>query len=98
MIRFDMAASGRSYFVALAKTKCIPTYFLAVLLAMIGVGKVIAPIISPTMLMDFTACGRILTLAAGLRVAGIKNTAITNLIPALALVIPLSGLWSLLWR
>ena len=74
----------------------IPLPMAAVLLAMFGTGKLIAPVVSTEMLMDFTACGGILTLAAGLRVAGIKNTAITNLIPALVLVMPLSWLWSLL--
>ncbi len=75
----------------------VPIPMLIVLLAMFGVGRLISPIVSPTMLLDFTACGGILTLAAGLRVSGIKSTAITNLIPALILVMPLSWLWSLLW-
>lgn len=74
----------------------IPIPMLVVLLAMSGIGKLIVPIVSPAMLLDFTACGGILTLAAGLRVAGIKNTAITNIIPALVLAMPLSWLWSLL--
>ena len=75
----------------------VPAPMLVVLLAMFGIGRLIAPIVSPTMLLDFTACGGILTLAAGLRVSGIKSTPITNLIPALILVMPLSWLWSLLW-
>ncbi len=75
----------------------VPFPMLAVLLAMFGIGKLIAPLVSAPMLLDFTACGGILTLAAGLRVSGIKNTAITNLIPALILVMPLSWLWSLIW-
>lgn len=74
----------------------IPLPMIAVLLCMFGVGKLIAPVVSPEMLQDFTACGGLLTLAAGLRVADIKNTAITNMIPALVLVLPLSWLWSLL--
>lgn len=74
----------------------IPIPMLAVLLAMSGLGRLIAPVVSQEMLLDFTACGGVLTLAAGLRVAGIKNTAITNMIPALVLVMPLSWLWSLL--
>jgi hypothetical protein len=74
----------------------VPIPMAAVMLAIFGLGKVIAPVVSTEMLMDFTACGGILTIAAGLRVAKIKNTAITNLIPALILVMPMSRLWSLL--
>ena len=47
-------------------------------------------------LRDFIACAGILTVAAGLRVTSIKNTAITNRIPAMLLVMPLSWLWPLL--
>ena len=72
----------------------IPT--VVVMLIMFGVGKLIAPLMTETMLRDFMACGGILTLAAGMRVAGIKKTAIANMIPALALVLPFSALWSLL--
>ena len=66
------------------------------LLLMFGIGKLIAPLTTETMLKDFMACGGILTLAAGLRVAGIKKTAIANMIPALALVLPFSALWNLI--
>lgn len=74
----------------------VPAFMLPVLLLMFGVGRLIAPIVDESMLRDFMACGGILTIAAGMRVSGIRNTAITNLIPALLLVMPLSWLWSLL--
>lgn len=74
----------------------VPAPMVLILMLMFFVGKLIAPIATPEMLRDFTACGGVLTLAAGMRVAGIKNTAITNLIPALVLVMPLSWLWSLI--
>ena len=74
----------------------IPVPMAAILLLLFGVGKLIAPIVTETMLMNFMACGGILTLAAGLRVSGIKSIAITNLIPALVLVMPLTCLWELL--
>ncbi len=74
----------------------VPIPMLCSLLLMFGAGKLIAPLVNAEMLRDFIACGGILTIAAGLRVAGIKNTAITNLIPALVLVMPLSRLWAAL--
>lgn len=56
----------------------------------------LAPYVNPVMLQDFMACGGILTLAAGLRVSGIKNYPLANMIPALALVLPGSVLWMML--
>ncbi|MFV0353268.1 MAG: DUF554 domain-containing protein [Oscillospiraceae bacterium] len=56
----------------------------------------LAPLVSPAMLQNFVACGGVLTLAAGLRVAGIKNTPIANMVPALVLILPLSALWEML--
>lgn len=41
----------------------------------------------------FVACGGILTMAAGLRVAQIKQIAIGNMIPSLILIFPLSLWW-----
>jgi uncharacterized membrane protein YqgA involved in biofilm formation len=67
-----------------------------ILLSLYFLAGGIAPFVSSTMLLDFMACGGILTIAAGLRVSGIKNTPIGNMIPALVLVMPLSYLWSLL--
>ena len=69
---------------------------MGVMLLLFSLGKVIAPLMSDAMLRDFMACGGILTLVTGLRVAGIKKTPIANMIPALVLVLPLSWLWSLL--
>ena len=79
-----------------AAVAIIPAFMAVVLLAMFLVGHLIAPVVSDQMLQNFTACGGILTLAAGIRVAGIKHTAITNMIPALILVMPMTWLWGLL--
>ena len=75
----------------------VPAPMLASLLLMFCIGKCIAPFVMPEMLLNFTACGGILTLAAGLRVSGIKIVAIMNMIPALLLVMPFTMLWQVLW-
>ena len=72
----------------------IPT--IVIMLALFGLGLLAAPLITETMLRDFMACGGILTFVTGLRVAGVKKTPVANMIPALALVLPFSWLWSLL--
>jgi uncharacterized membrane protein YqgA involved in biofilm formation len=55
----------------------------------------VAPLITPDMMADFTACGGILTIAAGLRIAKIKSVPIVNMIPALLIVFFTSKLWSM---
>lgn len=48
------------------------------------------PLITDTMLANFKACGGIITLAVGLKIAGIKRTRVLNMLPAIALVFPFS--------
>lgn len=55
------------------------------------------PLVSPTMLADFSACGGIIMLATGLRICGIKIFPIVNMLPALLLIMPCSALWSTLF-
>lgn len=64
----------------------------AILLVVFGVGRTLGAWITPAMFADLSACGGILTLAAGMRVAKIKSVPLINLIPALMLVMPFSGI------
>lgn len=68
----------------------------AVLGLLLLAAGLLAPFVTPVMLQDFMACGGILTLAAGLRVSGIKNFPLANMIPALVLALPASALWTAL--
>ena len=45
-----------------------------------------------------SACGGILTMAAGFRVSKIKSVPLVDLMPALILVMPFSALWSSLMQ
>ena len=65
------------------------TFFVA----MFYLARLVLPILSDAMIMDFTACGGILMLATGLRMAKIKDYHIGNMLPALIVVFPLSALW-----
>ena len=69
---------------------------VAVLGILFGAAGMLAPFVPPAMLQDFMACGGVLTMAAGLRVSGIKNVPIANMIPSLLLILPLSAGWLLL--
>ena len=55
----------------------------------------LANVLTPTMFADLSACGGILTMAAGFRVSRIKSMPLVDLMPALLLVLPFSALWSL---
>lgn len=72
----------------------IPLPQVVILLLVFGVGKLLAGVLTPTMFADLSACGGILTMAAGFRVAKIKSVPLVDLMPALILVMPFSALWS----
>lgn len=59
-------------------------YFLA---------STIMPLTTPDMIADFAGCGGIILLATGFRMSHIKQIAVGNMIPAMVLAMPLSGLW-----
>ncbi|WP_419175867.1 DUF554 domain-containing protein [Desulfosediminicola sp.] len=56
--------------------------------------SLVMPLITPEMLADFSACGGMIMLATGLRISGIKQFPVVNMLPALILAMPLSWLWS----
>lgn len=72
----------------------IPLPQVVILLVVFGAGKLLAGVLTPTMFADLSACGGILTMAAGFRVSKIKSVPIIDMIPALILVMPFSMLWS----
>lgn len=82
-------AASLGYIVALiALPQCV------IFLLLFYGAKVIMPLITPDMLADFTACGGVTMLAAGFRIAGLKAFPIANMIPAMALVLAFSDLWT----
>lgn len=51
------------------------------------------PFLTDYMINDFKACGGIMTLAIGLKIAGIKRTRVLNMVPALILCFVFSWMW-----
>ncbi|MFV0436518.1 MAG: DUF554 domain-containing protein [Desulfopila sp.] len=81
-------ASTMGYTVA---TLVIPQVFIQ---AMLFYGAtLIVPYTDPAMLNNFSAGGGIVLLAIGLRICGIQNLPVANMIPALFLVMPLTWCW-----
>lgn len=56
--------------------------------------KLLFPLTSPDMVNDFKACGGLILLATGLRIAKVKDYPIADMIPAMILIWPLSRIWS----
>lgn len=58
--------------------------------------SLLGPWITPAMFADFSGCGGLLMLATGFRMAEIKIYHVADMLPALAIVMPVSYLWGLL--
>ncbi len=65
----------------------------ALFMALYCLAGAILPLTNAAMIGDFKACGGILLLATGLRLAKIKDFPVADMIPAMALVMPVSWLW-----
>ena len=72
-------------------TIAIPQVLLQVGLAMLAI--LILPVVTQTMMDDFSAVGGFIMLATGLRICGIKIFPVANMLPALVLIMPFSYLW-----
>lgn len=67
---------------------------LVIQLALFFSAGLILPLTTAAMQADFAACGGLLMLATGLRIAGIKSFPIADMLPAMILVMPVSALWT----
>lgn len=72
----------------------IPLPQAVILFLVFGAGKLLSGFLTPAMFADLSACGGILTMAAGFRVSKIKSVPLVDLMPALILVMPFSALWT----
>ena len=77
---------------AVVSLVAIPQCIIFLLLFFLA--NLVFPLTTPTMIADFKACGGIIMIATGLRIANIRNFPIADVIPAMALVMPFSWLWT----
>lgn len=84
-------ACSLKYIVALI---AVPQFIICMLLFLLA--SLIIPLVTPTMLCDFKACGGLITFATGIRMSGMKDIKSSNMLPALIFALPISWLWSLL--
>lgn len=67
---------------------------LMIFLALFFLAHAILPFCTPDMIGDFKACGGVLLVATGFRMLQLKDFPIADMIPAMAIVMPLSALWT----
>lgn len=72
----------------------LPQFCVMILLFLSA--NLLMPLVTPSMLSDFSACGGILMIATGFKMSGLLDIAIANMIPAMILVFPLSWLWGMM--
>ena len=65
---------------------------LILFLSLYSCSHLIAPLLTPAAIGNFTAVGGIVTLIVGVKLAGIKHSEATNLLPALVFVLIFSSL------
>lgn len=70
----------------------IPQFIIFLILFLCA--RMIFPLTTPDMIADFKACGGILMIATGFRIAKIKMFPIADMLPAMVLVMPCSSLWT----
>lgn len=70
---------------------CIPQFII--LTACFLLAKLIMPFINETMIIDFKACGGLVTMITGLAVSRILDVKAIKLVPALIIVMPLVALF-----
>lgn len=71
---------------------CIPQFVILVLMFLMA--RVIYPLTTPDMILDFKGCGGFLLVATGFRIMKVKNYPVVDMIPAMILVMPVSWLWT----
>lgn len=65
-----------------------------IFMALYLLAGMIYPLCTPAMINDFKACGGILLLATGFRMIRVKEFPVADMIPAMAMAMPVSYLWT----
>ncbi len=73
---------------------CIPQFII--LLGCFMLAKTILPFVNDIMIIDFKACGGLITMITGLTVSKILKVKAINLVPALIIVMPLVALFHMI--
>ena len=75
-----------------AQQTAVPQFLIFIALYLLA--GMIYPLCTPAMINDFKASGDILLLATGFRMIKVKEFPVADMIPAMALAMPVSYLWT----
>ncbi len=75
-----------------AQQTAVPQFLIFIALYLLA--GMIYPLCTPAMINDFKASGGILLLATGFRMIKVKEFPVADMIPAMALAMPVSYLWT----
>lgn len=75
----------------------VPVPLLIIFSALSWGAGFLVPLMDAQVLADFRACGGMMQLLVGLRLIIVKDAPVSNLLPALGLIIPISWFWSWLF-
>ena len=67
---------------------------LAIMGTIFLLAKVIYPLTTPEMILDFKACGGFLLLVTGVRMLDLKDMPVADMLPAVVLAMPVSFCWT----
>jgi uncharacterized membrane protein YqgA involved in biofilm formation len=67
---------------------------LMIQLSLGALAGTLLPLTTPGMIADFSAVGGLVMIATGFRICGIAKIPVANLLPAMALAMPVSALWT----
>ena len=65
----------------------------AIFFSLYLIGAQIFPLTDPVMLADFRACGGVIMLATGMRIAKVKMFPVADMLPAMVFIMPISWGW-----
>ncbi|NLE84012.1 MAG: DUF554 domain-containing protein [Chloroflexi bacterium] len=94
ILDFFTAIIFGSTFGYIIATISIPQFIIYMSLFLLS--RLILPLTNPTMLADFSACGGLITLGAGMNIIGLTKIKMINLLPSLIIVMLISALWKTL--
>lgn len=66
---------------------------LIIYLTLFFAASLIMPLVNADMILDFKACGGMITVAVGFNILKMKSIKVLNLVPALIIVFPISYAW-----
>lgn len=69
----------------------VPQFIILMIIFVLA--KIIVPLTTPDMILDFKAAGGIMMLASGFRITKIKMFPTADMIPIMIVILPISALW-----